>query len=62
VVLRAFGGVFDTQIAGAPDWLRTETDDIRQKYLQNLLAERCGLVFHREARELRARVGADNES
>src|ERR1051326_947994 len=66
VVLRAFG-VLDAQVAGAPDWLRTErydivavtgdatalTDDVRQKYLQSLLAERCGLVFHRERRELR---------
>ena len=66
VVLRAFG-VMPPQIVGAPGWLTSErydilavtrdgtplTDVARREYLQNLLADRCRLRFHRETREIR---------
>ena len=66
VVVRAFG-VMGPQIAGAPDWLRSERYDIlavtgdgaaltdvsRREYLQKLLAERCQFTFHRETRQIR---------
>jgi uncharacterized protein (TIGR03435 family) len=66
VVLRAFG-VLRPQVVAAPDWLNSErydilavtgdgtalTDERRRAYLQNLLVERCGLIFHRETREIR---------
>ena len=65
-VLRAFG-VLGPQVVGAPDWLTSErydilavtgdgaalTDVARREYLQQLLAERCGFVFHRDRREIR---------
>jgi uncharacterized protein (TIGR03435 family) len=66
VILRAFG-VMNPQVVGAPDWLNSErydilavtgdgtalTDQARREYLQNLLADRCRLRFHRETREIR---------
>ena len=59
-------GVHSKQIMGGPDWFGTERFDIngvpdvegvpsmrqQQEMLQKLLAERFGLKFHREKREL----------
>ncbi len=67
VVRRAFG-VQDSQIVGAPAWLTSERFDIlavtgggdalsdrdRQSFLQALLADRFGLKYHEETRQLRA--------
>jgi len=67
VVRRAFG-VQDSQIIGAPAWLSTERFDIvtvtgggerlsdkeRQPLFQALLADRFGLKYHEETRQLRA--------
>jgi len=66
ILQRAFR-VQPMQIVGAPDWVASErydivaitgddtalTDEKRQTYLQALLADRCGLRFHRDTRELR---------
>jgi len=65
--LLLFGyGVHPKQIVDGPDWLRTERFDIKgvpdaegqpnlkqmQEMVQKLLADRFGLKFHREQREL----------
>jgi uncharacterized protein (TIGR03435 family) len=67
VIRRAFG-VQDSQILGAPAWLTSDRFDIiavtgggdalsdkgRQPFLQALLADRFGLKYHEETRQLRA--------
>ena len=67
-ILRRAFGVLDSQILGAPSWLSSERFDIvavsgghdalsdkgRQPFLQALLADRFGLKYHEETRELRA--------
>jgi uncharacterized protein (TIGR03435 family) len=66
LLLRAFG-VSTFQIAGAPDWVRTERYDVvatvlggrmlndqdRQTFFEKMLAERWQLRYHRETRILR---------
>jgi uncharacterized protein (TIGR03435 family) len=63
-------GVHGKQVTGGPSWLESERFDIQAKFdtpgmpnaaqlksaAQKLLAERFGLVFHREKRELSAYV------
>lgn len=66
LLLRAFG-VSAFQIAGAPDWVRTERYDVvatvpegralndqdRQPFFERMLTERWQLRYHRETRNLR---------
>jgi uncharacterized protein (TIGR03435 family) len=64
IVLEAFG-LLDHQLIGAPEWTHTIAYDITATFaegsvserdwrpmLQRLLADRFGLVFHRETREV----------